>query len=197
MNLKILMVFAFTASCTVKKSTTAATEAGPKSCYDYTNPLDCARDGDCTTQFGEDSATANEIFVACMPVQNPDPDCYGERGCYTNSVGQRVIARTCDYPRWTQVACTTEELAPCQYTTATACDADKRCALNKAKDLATKESIAMGCGYVKGLCGDAFTCYTNDLTGARAMATSSCQTPFPEWQYTPCTEADYQAYKVP
>lgn len=197
MNLKILMAFTLMASCTVKESTTATTQAGPKSCYDYTSLDECARGGDCTARFGEDSATAEETFVACMPFRHPNPDCYGEKGCYTNSAGQRVIVSTCDYPRWTEVVCTATELAPCKYTTATACEADKRCALNKAKDLATKEYIAMGCGYIKGVCGASLTCYTNELTGARAMANSLCSTPFPEWAYTPCTDADYQASKVP
>ena len=79
----------------------------------------------------------------------------------------------------------------------TACDADKRCSLNLAKDLATKQFIPMGCGYIKGACGQALTCYTNKLTGIRVMANSVCETPFPEWEDAACTEADYEAAKTP
>jgi hypothetical protein len=191
------MVFTLMAGCTVKNSTTAEAPVGPKSCYDFTNLEECARDGECTARYGHDALTAEDIFVACMPFYHPNRDCYGEESCYTNSAGQRAIASRCDYPRWTEVACTAKELAPCEYSTATACEADKRCTLNMAKDLATKDYIPMGCGYIKGICGDAFTCYANKLTGARVMASSVCRTPFPEWEYTDCTDADYQASKIP
>jgi hypothetical protein len=196
MKLKIILVFVLLTSCTLNKSTTATPQTEPKSCSDYTSIDECDRDPECRSRYGIDAATADDVYLACTRAYPNNTDCSHQTSCYTNSSGQRAIANKCDYPRWTEVECTAEELAPCKYTTTETCEADKRCLPNMAKDLATKESIPMGCGYKRGLCSDAITCYINKLTGSRVMASSICDTPFPEWEYTECTEADFQAFRA-